>query len=336
MKDILNKTDFKAGQALIQDGLTGDSLWLIGVKATFDISESGELSISEEQAEIVTAPEFRDEKNQSSLLYENDMVLKPKIDLLLNATCYAPEEERTTTILAGIQMGQWSKFLKVSGTRDWVRVMGLLTQTSPRPFQQIPITYERAYGGIDDLSKDQDFEIRNPIGKGYARKQSHLNEMFLPNIEYPDFPTRKRPKKNKVAGFGAISDYWQPRMTYAGTYDQKWEETRQPLLPMDFNPLFYQCAPEDQIFDVIHQGDYIRLTNLCRLNPKLDFVIPSITFECATSIAGQKETQTSKLQTMIIEPDYPRLIMLWMNVAHCTGLEDKLEYAKINQHIISI
>lgn len=336
MKKILNKTDFKAGQALVQDGMTGESHWLVAVKGTFTISPEGELSIAEDQADIVINPKFRGEEFQSSLLYETDMVLKSKVDLILNATCYAPNGEDVTSLVAGVQIGGWSKFLNVFGPRNWVQIMGLITKTNPLPFQQIPIVYERAYGGLDELSIEQAFDPRNPVGRGFTKRRSHLNNLSVPNIEYMKFPTKKRSKKNRIAGFSAVSSDWQSRSRYAGTYDKYWEENRYPLLPLDFNPLYHQCAPEDQVFDTIHNGEHVRLTNLCRFSPTFDFAIPSIEIECETLIQGEKKTQPAKLQTILIEPDSPRLIMVWMNSIKCTGQEDKLQYAKPQQHIISI
>ena len=51
------------------------------------------------------------------------------------------------------------------------------------------------------------------------------------------------------AGFGPIARHWEPRVRWAGTYDKRWQRTRKPLLPDDFDDRFHQCAPEDQQVD---------------------------------------------------------------------------------------
>ena len=39
---------------------------------------------------------------------------------------------------------------------------------------------------------------------------------------------------------------WQPRLAKAGTYDQRWLDTRHPGLPKDFDFSYWNGAPEDQ------------------------------------------------------------------------------------------
>lgn len=36
---------------------------------------------------------------------------------------------------------------------------------------------------------------------------------------------------------------WQPRLRYAGTYDQHWMDERLPFLPEDFDLRYFQSAP---------------------------------------------------------------------------------------------
>lgn len=48
------------------------------------------------------------------------------------------------------------------------------------------------------------------------------------------------------AGFGFMGQSWQPRLAKAGTYDQRWLDTRHPGLPKDFDFSYWNGAPEDQ------------------------------------------------------------------------------------------
>ncbi len=333
MRNIVNKTDFAAGQHLTQDGQTGESLWIAALKASFSISKNGELTIAEEQAEVVSEPVYRDDEKESSLLYESDFVIKPKIDLLLNAQAQASENEKTTKQLVGVRLNRWSKFLYVYGSRQWIKVMGILTQTEPRPFKSVPIVYENAFGGIDELSKNGAFDIRNPVGKGFADSKSHLTDLSLPQVENPDYPTRKTPKKNHVAGFGPISSHWQQRHRYAGTYDKDWQESRFPLLPLDFDPQFYQSAPEDQVFDAIVGGETMQLIHLYPGVPEINIVIPQIEIGCTFCIDHEKSVQPGRLQTLIVEPEESRLSMVWTASVNCTGKEDSLEFVKFENEI---
>lgn len=171
------------------------------------------------------------------------------------------------------------------------------------------------------------------MGKGFAVSRSHLADLQLPKIEHPNYPTGKNPKKNHVAGFGPISRHWQQRYQYAGTYDEEWKENRFPLLPRDFDPQFYQSAPEDQVFDSIVGGETIRLIHLFPGVPQIDFVIPQIEILCTFCVDGEKSTQPGKLQTLIVEPDESRLSMVWAASVTCTGQEASLDYVKFEKEI---
>ena len=43
--------------------------------------------------------------------------------------------------------------------------------------------------------------------------------------------------------FGPVGRSWQPRIRWAGTYDQKWMDEKFPFLPEDFDERYYQCRP---------------------------------------------------------------------------------------------
>src|SRR5207302_3596070 len=56
----------------------------------------------------------------------------------------------------------------------------------------------------------------------------HLSGQRVPNVEYPkSLISWKQPRP---AGFGPIARDWVPRVEFAGTYDEKWEQERLPLL----------------------------------------------------------------------------------------------------------
>ena len=135
-------------------------------------------------------------------------------------------------------VGALIKQLWVYGDREWTASV-LRRTTPPVPFVRMPITYERAYGGCDPRYP-QSRLADNPVGLGHATSDARRVGLSAPNIVYDDdSPTR-------VAGLGPIDRTWQPRVRLAGTYDDAWQTTRLPLLPLDFDDEFYQCSPADQ------------------------------------------------------------------------------------------
>ena len=57
-------------------------------------------------------------------------------------------------------------------------------------------------------------------------------------------PHDLKPGQNVLAAaFGPVGRHWEPRVRYAGTYDDRWTEDRMPLLPKDFDDRFHNAAP---------------------------------------------------------------------------------------------
>lgn len=334
MWELVNNTPFKANATFMQDDKTGELVWLVAVKATFDIANNGDLSISSEQVDVFDESQFKDEVDKSSLLSETDLVLeKKRVDVLLNAHAYAPNGEPITRLTVGVGIGKWSKQLKVIGNRKWKRFLGIFVKSIPFPFTKLEISYENAFGGGNTDDSEDDipvFEPRNPIGTGFAKKRRDLKGQNLPNIETVNRATKKRPKRNKVAGFGPIAGHWSPRSKYAGTYDETWDQSTPR--PPDFNPLYYQCAPFDQQLENINGGEPVVLYNLTP-NGELKFKLPEIDIKFNTQFGDEKLNHTAKLHTIIIEAEHPRLLLVWLSALPCSNREEEIEHTKIGYKI---
>ncbi len=333
MWNIINKTPFKIGKGFIQDDKTGEPVWLTAIKATFDINPDGELTLSEEQMAVFSEPQFKATPYKSSMLYDSDLIPeKQKVDLILNAVAHVPNAQWADELTVGVAMGKWRKDLKVIGDRIWQRVLGFHVQSYREKFKAMEICYENAYGGgnFRENTEMPEYDIRNPIGKGYIKRWQDMNRQKLPNIELPGFPLKKRIKKNKVAGFGAIPPFWQSRNKYAGTTNGN-TPPNQPR-PKDFNPLYYQCAPEDQQFDTIEEGEAVALHKLTP-SEKLIFWLPRVTINCQTQTDEEQIKSQAKLQTIIIEPEFPRLIMIWQTSLPCEGKQESIESTKVEYEL---
>jgi hypothetical protein len=193
----------------------------------------------------------------------------------------------------------------------------------------MPIVYERAYGGGDRKSEtpERDWEWRNPVGTGFAVAKGNIEGVPLPNIEEPAHLIRSWNDRPAPAGFGVIAGHWQPRVSLAGTYDDRWMENRQPLLPEDYQDCYHQCAPQDQQSpDFLRGGEPVALSGLTPLST-LEFCLPRIFPRLETRFyAGEPEVhQPPKLHTVIIEPDFPRVSLVWHSALPCHFRVQKLE-----------
>jgi hypothetical protein len=329
-----NHTPFAAERVWVRD-INGAEVWVVAVKGTFIINPDGSTALSEEQEDICRVPKYRGEPGNSSLLYESDLVhTKPTTDILIHGHAYAPQGRRATHVDVTMKVANIVKTLRVFGDRYWDRGPTDLKITNPEPFEKIPITYERAFGGVDQKSNNpsQGWEPRNPVGIGFATAPERLIGQKAPNVEDPEALITSWEQRPRPAGFGPIAGHWSPRVELAGTYDEKWRKERLPLLPEDFNERFYLCAPEDQQAQGYLKGEEpVELHNFTP-EGRMNFVLPWVVLGFETRFyTGEVITHRGTVHSVILEPDVPRVLMVWHTLLPCHHKVQKLQKTTIRE-----
>jgi hypothetical protein len=319
---IENYTPYRASGAIVVDG-NGAKHWVVAVRGTFTVNRDGRIDIAEEQSDPLLVPVYRGEDGLSSLLYEADVIAeKPLVDILVNGSAFAPGGTPVRDVTIGLRTSFFQKSLVVKGDRVWQRNwIGRITPSQPDVFVEMPVTYERAYGGFDRSNpnpKKQRMFAPNPVGTGVCIRKKDLVGKPVANVEFLGAARRAR----SAAGFGPICSYWAPRAQYAGTYDSEWMEKCKPLLPWDFDNRFFNCAPEDQQIQGRYPGgDRIEVTNM---SPEGTFVftVPEIVLGFKTYFSkkggGQSiEHHRSSIKTVIVEPGKKQFIVVWQSTLSC-------------------
>jgi hypothetical protein len=334
MWQLDNRTPFAAERSWVRDR-DGAEIWLVAVKCTFGIKPDGGTEIATEQPPIVMAPEYMNPAlpGQSSLRYDSDMVrTKTTTDVVVVGHAYAPRKKPVRELDVGFRIGPLVKQLHITGDRIWLGG----SPSEPLPFTKLPLVYERAYGGYDRATLNTaspEWDARNPVGIGFAVSASSAGGQRLPNVEYRDQLIRSWRDRPRPAGFGPIGAHWQPRGKLAGTYDDEWQQERFPLLPDDFDDRHYQCVPSDQqARKFLTGGETVRLVNLTPAGI-LDFRLPRLFLGFETSFyTGEREIHDRpKLHTVIIEPDFPRVSLVWHSALPCHPKVLKLKETRIFQ-----
>lgn len=325
-----NQTEYQAERTWVRDE-NGAHQWIVVVKATYDIDADGSLSLSEDPVEPLYVPEYSGADGESSIRYEADLVaMKPATDVYLNATAFAPRGRPCGMLDVSIQVGPVRKALRVYGDRTWGRrLSGRIGPSSPEPFEAMPITYERAFGGYDaehPNPKKHRLDLRNPVGTGVARSKRNLIGKPAPSVVDP----RRRPRKQRVAGgFGALASHWSPRREFAGTYDEQWATERKPLLPGDYDPRCLLSAPIDQqVRGYLKGGELVELSNLTP-SGRIRFELPKASQRFETFFGSTRKEHVSRLVTVVIDTDVPRLILVWQTSLPCGNDADYLDQTVI-------
>lgn len=289
---------------------------VVVVKGTFLINENGVAGLAEKQEPFVYADVHYGDPGETSIQYECDFApVKPRTDIIINGHAYAPQEKPVKEIAVSFQVGRMRKRLRVVGDRFWERNMFKLYPSEPKPFVKMPLMFEKAFGGSDHTHEDPQYhgtEMRNPVGVGFFKNpESKLVEGTpLPNLEDAERLIHKHTDHPNPVGFGTLGRNWQPRIEYAGTYDDGWLKDKFPFLPDDFDTRYFQAAPADQQLDYLQGGEEVACTNMTP-DGLLKFTIPKMDVPLLFRFRDREVEVKPNLDTLIIEPDERRFILLW-------------------------
>jgi hypothetical protein len=315
--ELINATRMTAGYNM---GLepSGRELLVVVIKATFVLPKAGEqVRLADEQLPLIMADTFSGEPGFSAPMQEIDFApRKHRCDVLLTGHARAPAGKQVARMRAGLRVGPMEKVFDVVGDRAWQAGLTGITASEPLPFTEMPVSYDRAFGGADRYSEDEsehDAYLPNPVGRGWHKhlKNAWVDGMPLPNIEAVgggvSFPNDKR----TPVALGPLGRGWPQRARYAGTYDDAWLADVFPFLPADFDERYYQAAPEDQQLPVPKAPMDVVLTGFTADGPR-QFTLPH--FEAPVHVfpkRGEREFHSGTLDTIVFEPDLERVTMTW-------------------------
>jgi hypothetical protein len=329
-----NNTPFPVERGFLRD-LDGGEVWIVVLKATFDIRPDGRVRRSEEQVPPARAAAWTGAPGQSSLLHDTDFVLsKSGTDVLVRGHAYAPRGRSVPSVEAGFKVGSFAKRIRAYGIRAWMRGRSsqIVVAGPARPFDRVALTYEEAFGGADPRAPAgaKPASTFNPVGLGFRYQPASLVGEAAPRLEHLDADTQAGPADRPPAGFGPIAPSWAPRTPLAGTYDERWKSTRAPLWPLDFDVRFFRSAPADQQLPTyLAPRQTIELFNLTP-DGYARVEVPDLSFTMRTIFTDGEEKTKAVLHTALCEPDQDRIQLCWHASLPCHGREHKLTRAILN------
>ncbi|MBV8879966.1 MAG: DUF2169 domain-containing protein, partial [Planctomycetaceae bacterium] len=238
--DLLNETPLQPGWLILP--LPGRSYGAaFAVKGTYQLQPDSP-AIPAETPEALEG-DVPEAEGSAALRYTRDLTApKPAVDLLFAGEAYAPGAKPTDMMPVTVQVGTWAKTLAVLGDRRKTKGLLLSKISDPLPFTRMPLTWSRAWGGVEST--------QNPAGRGLDVEIDEKGAVFtrLPNIVRLGEAGLDPGALKEPAGFGPVSPAWEARDAIArrAHYGAKWLKERWPAPPEDFDPDFFQAAPADQ------------------------------------------------------------------------------------------
>jgi len=296
-----------------------EDLALIVVAGRFSMPRAGRPAsdpplVHEQQQPVRLADEHWGDPATSSLRYEGQSAPKrPGTDVYLVGHAWAPGGQPTSRAQVGLRVGRYQRGAVVFGERYWREGMGGLQPSSPVPFTQLPLVYERCFGGRPESpgSAVAEASERNPVGRGLLARPRQAAGELLPNFEDPNQLIATPSDLPPPQGFGPIARYWQPRRALGGTYDDRWLESRAPLWPPDLDDRFF-CAASAGLCAMPHLrgGEAVRLVGVSPDGP-IDFALPVVRLRCKLDFHDRSVRHAMALDAVVLEPDDGSFTLVW-------------------------
>ncbi len=176
----------------------------------------------------------------------------PNAGVILFANAFAPQGRPAAALSARLAV-----FRERSLIDKTVHVFGERAANAPqhpRPFERVPLVYERTWGGPS--SED------NPVGVPAGASS-------LPSICDPTNPT-------KSVGFGPVSRQWPHRKRLLGTTNLSRIEGPVTEFPNGFDFRFFNPAPTDQQIDFLQGDEWIVLDGMHSTIPRVQSKLPQM------------------------------------------------------------
>jgi hypothetical protein len=250
---------------------------------------------------------------------------KPRTDVILVGHAYAPYGRPAKVVDVEIEVGPIYKKLRVFGDRAWSfpsdRADAIPYVVGPAEFVKMPLTWDRAFGGIDKsapiIPGNPPFKPwceRNFIGKGFcgARTVASIHNTPLPNIEDPDDLIRTWDSRPRPAGCGFFPRNSRPRADWFGTYDEKWKAERAPEMPADFRFDAYNGADLTmQAAPYLVGNERVRLVNVVPSGGELVCSLPGIRPRLTAGQSGTSRELPANFDTAILVPGRWLYCVVW-------------------------
>jgi len=329
MLQILNKTPFETALALVTDQNGAERVPVV-IKGTFKIPRLHDVvQLAEEQLPVLYTNEYYGEPGKSSIKYPADLVLdKVNTDVGLVGSAHSPEGKLVKQLNVSMRVGSLKKKILVIGDRQWKKrtLTSSYYMTDPMPFVEMPLVYERAFGGSDlthKKSKSHGWDKKNPIGTGFRLNKNAVANHRLPNLEDPDHLISHWKDKPPIACYGFTEGSWEHRLDFAGTYNDAWLRSQFPLLPKDFDLRFFDSASPGLISEgFLKGGEPVQLINLSKRGP-LEFNLPKLNIRLTFRLGHNRHHKEPDLWTLVFEPNEDRFYMVW-GVSYFVGKQPSL------------
>jgi hypothetical protein len=347
----------------------GQPVFSVLVKRTYDVHPGGRIVRAEEVRPFVQIDECYDdgEPEWTTVKHESDFApYKLATDVVVIGKAIAPDGKPVPQLDVTVEVGNRRKTVRVTGDRHCIyRRNASPAFSEPVLFTEMPIQYDRAYGGRDALSNPGEpfYYPRNDLGAGVILKNTKetIEGLGLPNIEDPEdlltpervtFESPDRWSGQPLPdGLGWFQRTWYPRCSFTGAFpayvdiDTVLREETLGLVPKGqiglsrqfklpaFNVRFHSGASRGLILPFLSGQEALRLTNLTP-SGSLYFQLPGETPSIMLNVGLGENELKPFLHTVCVRLEEMQVDLVWRGSQPYPGLEWLPEMKKMAAEVL--
>jgi len=323
--DLINQTPIAADVRVATLEGTPHRYGLLVAKATFEILADGSTRLDTQ----TPFPLFEEDEPTPFGLMPQDSVPRQdrKLEVIVLGQAYSTGRPQ---MLVELAVGGYRQSLLVSGDRWWIAQQGGGRCSDASPFQTMPLTWERAFGGSVECWIDADsvIDLDHPMNKygrgfdpsGLARDVGkafvspagypQLSPDFmrlLPNVEHPQAPIRSWSDDPRAYCWATIPTdiglHLQRAHDYMAHYGR-------PLTQQQMLEIVYHRAHPDWILDIPPIDTVVALSGMTP-GPRLAFRIPRLRVLADYELGERTGVRELEPQLLMLLPEQSRFYLVY-------------------------
>lgn len=297
--DLVNKTRYSsrlAATIVEQDRMMAS----VVVKAQFSIRDNRLLP-----HDIQAWPIGQSVETEFGTFDEESPFRRQGVDIILLGKAY-PRRGSGVRTRVELQLGSLDYQMDVIGDRQWVRSGDRLQASEPLPFESMPLTWDRSYGGKCKVETGDLPFHQNSLGRGFFVSEDTAVGGYLPNLEDPENPVKTWEDQPEPVGVAPLSRESSLRIFNSIDMDLESEPPRikhiKPSYYNNANPaLILEAAPEP--------GSTMHVKGVRPDGEELFFQLPTGTFHTYVQLADRSYVFPAHLESIVVLSEESKVLL---------------------------
>lgn len=347
--ELVNTTPVPAAHAVIAVGDHAPRTAIFTAKATFRFTDRGEVQLDREDPFALLDEDQEYDPDGSGPLgsLPGDQLLHcdDVLEVMLVGRAHAPGGTPVPAMTVALSVGSERRELAVFGDRFWEGEGDGARISPPAPFLQMPLAWERAFGGRQDVLVDEGSVLevtdpRNTLGRGFDHitEARRAAEVLRVPEGFPRFaPRRELPNlEDPRDRIGTWDDQplpvcWAPVPLSSALVLERLRRRRQqrPDAPVTLgSPGFLQRAHPDWLVETPPENALVTLEGMTP-GGRIDFYLPSIRVMADLRV-GELETNVDlHPRTLVLLPEERRFYIVFRNYATFAYVAEETRQARL-------